>query len=929
MTLTPQAFVNKWQPATLKERSAAQEHFLDLCRLLGHSTPAESDPAGTRFTFEAGAAKQSGGQGWADVWYKGHFAWEYKGKHANLDKAYNQLLQYREALQNPPLLIVSDLESIVIHTNFTNTVKQTTTLTLEDLLDPAKLAILHNAFFNPIALRAPQTPAQVTQQAAVEFARLADQLRTYGEDAEASAHFLIRLLFCLYAEDAGLLPENLFTKLIERTKGTSAVFQQQLQQLFDMMRSGGWFGIMKILHFNGRLFDDAKALELDSGGMHALAQASHLDWSSVEPSIFGTLFERSLDPAKRAQLGAHYTSQEDILLIVEPVLMSPLRRRWAAIQAQAQTLAQHIAQAETSRTRANRQRDLSQLLTGFAREIAAVQILDPACGSGNFLYVALRLLLDLEKEAITLAGQLGVGQFFPTVNPEQLHGIEINPYAHELAQVTIWIGYIQWMRENGFGFPSEPILKPLDNIKRMDAILAYDEQGQPVEPEWPEADVIVGNPPFLGSRKMRAELSDIYVNNVNTVYKERIPPKSDLVCYWFEKARKAISESSNLRAGLIATQAIRKGLSRTVLDRIKESGDIFMAHSDRPWVLNGAAVRVSMVGFDNGTEKERFLAGETVNTINADLSSSIDVTIAKRLRENMDMAFPGTKKYGPFDINEVTAKELLAASGNPNGRPNNDVVKPWVNGSDITRRNRGMWIIDFGVSMSQEEAAMYEKPFEYVLNNVKPTRDKVRVKRTRENWWLFERTRPKMRKALTQLDSYLVTPVVAKHRVFTFLKQPTIPDSKLTVFARNDYFFLGVLHSHTHEVWTLQNCAWHGDGIEGGRSTYNTTTCFDTYPFPWPPGTEPQDDAQVEAIAQAARDLVEKRDRWLNPGSLSVKALKKRTLTNLYNQRPTWLAMAHDTLDQAVFNAYGWPHNLSDEEILERLLVLNLERAGG
>ena len=246
LTLTPQEFVNKWQRTTLKERSASQSHFNDICALLGHPTPVEDDPTGERFTFEAGATKQSGGQGWADVWKKGCFAWEYKGKHADLDKAYNQLLQYREALQNPPLLIVSDLESIVIHTNFTNTVKQIFTLTLEDVLDPAKLNILHNAFYNPDALRAPQTPEQVTRDAAGEFAHLADQLRKYGESPEAIAHFLIRLLFCLFAEDTGLLPEDLFTKLIDHTKGKSAVFQQQLQQLFDAMRDGGWFGFTEI-----------------------------------------------------------------------------------------------------------------------------------------------------------------------------------------------------------------------------------------------------------------------------------------------------------------------------------------------------------------------------------------------------------------------------------------------------------------------------------------------------------------------------------------------------------------------------------------------------------------------------------------------------------------------------------------------------------
>lgn len=438
-SLTPQEFVSKWQYASAKERSAAQEHFIDLCRLIDHPTPMEADPAGETFTFEAGAAKHGGGQGWADVWKKGCFAWEYKGQHANLDRAYDQLLQYREALQNPPLLIVSDMASIVIHTNFTDTVKHVITLTLDDLLEPAKLNVLRQAFTNPNALRVKQTPEQVTQQAAAEFARLAEDLRKYRDapSSDVIAHFLIRLLFCLFAEDVGLLPAHLFSTLIERTKGKSTAFRQQLQQLFAAMRGGGWFGVDEIHYFDGHLFDDDSALELDGTAMRTLARISHLDWSSIEPSVFGTLFERSLDPDKRSQLGAHYTSKEDILLIVEPVLMAPLRRRWVEVQEQAEALAQRRDAAETPRTRANRQQEILDLLRGFSRELAGVRVLDAACGSGNFLYIALRLLLDLEKEVITLAGKLGCPLFFPNVSPEQLHGIEINPYAYELAQVTI------------------------------------------------------------------------------------------------------------------------------------------------------------------------------------------------------------------------------------------------------------------------------------------------------------------------------------------------------------------------------------------------------------------------------------------------------------------------------------------------------------
>ena len=338
-TLTAREFVDKWRHATLKERSASQEHFLDLCHLIGHATPAEADSTGESFAFEVGADKSQGGSGFADVWKKGCFAWEYKGKHADLDKAYQQLLQYREALQNPPLMIVSDIDRIIIHTNFTNSVKQIRTLTLDDLLTSAGLKQLSAIFTNPDFFKAPLTTEDVTREAASEFAKLADQLRKYGAQPQQAAHFLIRLLFCLFAEDAQLLPNEVFTKLIEQTRRKATNFAPLLKQLFSAMAQGGWFGTDQIPHFNGGLFDDDTVLDLDSDGLDILARVSKLDWSSIEPSIFGTLFVRSLDPAQRAQLGAQYTSKEDILLIVEPVLMAPLRRKWIDVQHQARDLA--------------------------------------------------------------------------------------------------------------------------------------------------------------------------------------------------------------------------------------------------------------------------------------------------------------------------------------------------------------------------------------------------------------------------------------------------------------------------------------------------------------------------------------------------------------------------------------------------------------
>jgi type II restriction/modification system DNA methylase subunit YeeA len=993
-TLSPHDFAAKWRMTRTKERSAAQEHFIDVCRLLGVPTPNEGDPSGENYAFEKGANKQLGGQGWADVWKRGCFAWEYKGKDADLDKAFRQLQQYRESLQNPPLLVTCDLERIVIHTNFTNTVKRVYEISLDDIeaddwVRPPSpvggggagggghrpLALLKLIFTEaPPAthpLRPEITTERVTQEAARLFGEIAREMQRYGEQPHDTAHFLIRVLFCLFAEDVGLLPANLFREMVTSARNQPKPLASRMTQLFEAMRAGGLYGNADIRHFNGGLFDGNPALELEGNAMLTLQQVSDLDWSAVEPSIFGTLFERGLDPAKRAQLGAHYTDRSDIELIVEPVLMAPLRREWDAVKAKVAVLlpspdssapivpTPDLPQGRSAspvsggggkhHTRAEHRHlaEANDLINAFHDRLAGTRVLDPACGSGNFLYVALRALLSLEKEVITHCDALGLPRPALKVSPAQLFGIELNPYAHELAQATVWIGYIQWRHENGFGDPADPILRKLDNIRNEDAILrlpspaiAGEGPGVGAEPAWPEADVIIGNPPFLGDKKMRSELGDKYVDALRTLYKGRIPGQSDLVCYWFEKARAMIEQGKAKRAGLIATQSIRNGRNRAVLDQISTSNGIFLGWSDKPWVVDGAAVRVSIICFDSGKESEKYLDGQEVDTINSNLTSQIDLTLSRQLIENANLGFIGTQKGGDFDLDFETAQKMLAAQGNPNGRPNSDVIRPWINGSEITQSSSKKWIIDFGGSMPLEDASQYEMPFEYARKFVKPYRELVRSEeRAVERWWLHQRPRPEMRIALGDLFRYIVTPRVAKHRLFVFVDKNTVADSRIVVIARDDDYFFGVLHSRVHEVWSLATSSRHGVGND---PTYNNSTCFETFPFPWPPAHEPHDDPRVGAIAQAARELVEKRDRWLAEGAQAVdpayltglnvaKKPKKgeaRTLTNLYNQRPTWLDLAHGKLDRAVLDAYGWPHDLGDEEILSRLLALNLARAG-
>jgi type II restriction/modification system DNA methylase subunit YeeA len=342
--------------------------------------------------------------------------------------------------------------------------------------------------------------------------------------------------------------------------------------------------------------------------------------------------------------------------------------------------------------------------------------------------------------------------------------------------------------------------------------------------------------------------------------------------------------------------------------------------------LDGADVRIAIVGFDNGEEKEKACNGHSVDNITSDLSTDMDFTRVPRLTENTGCGYIGDTKKGKFDISPEVAVKMINAPLNPNGRPNSDVIRPWINASDVVKRPRGMWIVDFGIDMSEAEASFYELPFQYVLENIKPVRDLVRNPLEKSRWWLHGRPAPDLRVAIKGLKRYITTPVVSKHRIFVWTPSNVLPDHAVTIFAREDDYFFGVLHSKVHEMWSLRMCTWLGIGND---PRYTPSTTFETFPFPWPPGREPAGDPRVEAIAAAARRLVELRDNWLNPPGASPAELKARTLTNLYNQRPTWLANAHTALDAAVLAAYDWPADLGDEEILERLLALNLARAAG
>ena len=1062
-------FIAKWGPggpaAELNERQGAQPYFIELCALLGVPAPGTAGD----YLFEQGALVLGAARGYADVFLRDHFAWENKAPGRDLDAALRQLQQYSLALSNPPLLVVCDRLTIRIHTQFNGHPSETHVVLLQQLADPAKQQLLRRLWTDPESFRPRATSRDITEAAAKSFATLAEQLRRRGPregdarhtHADQVAHFLTQCLFCFFAEDVGLLPGRMFERLVGNRQLTSDRLSAGLTSLFHTMRSGGLYGPDDIPWFNGGLFARIDVPRLEIVDITELRNAAQLNWSAIDVSIFGTLFERGLDPAKRSQLGAHYTDPATIARIVEPVIQRPLLQQWELAAQEIQALA-----AKSRKKGDKAQQGAHARFVRWLEHLRDFRILDPACGSGNFLFLGLKALKDIEYISINAAEQLGLDREQDLVTgPHNMLGIELNEYAAELARVTVWIGELQWRLAHGYPFKTNPVLEPLEHIECRDALLAWlplpraGEEPAPglnggrgegevlpplppagegggegdcathtnaapphphplpqggegvktaTEAPWPRADAVIGNPPFLGDKKMRGELGDAYTDALRKTYQGRVPGGADLVCYWFEKARAAIEQKALNAAGLVATNSIRGGANRKVLDAIVRDSRIYDAWSDEPWFNDGAAVRVSLVAFGAQTAWTR-LNGSDVDHIAPDLrplssdgSASANESPAA-LKENINVSFQGAVLVGEFDVAYATAADWLKQP-NPHGRPNSDVLRPLRNGKDVNSRPRNAWVIDFN-RMTQVEAALYEKPFEHVERHVKPARAENARRVRREQWWIHGEHGGGWRSATAAIHRYIATSQVSKHRMFVWQPVQIWPHQTVISFARADDTTFGILHSRMHELWSLRM----GTSLED-RPRYTPTTCFETFPFPagltpadtahqrteaidggalipaglaeTPPGASKTQDFKpkqphvrvdqartaintialrdtASAIARAAHQLDERRRNWLNPPEWThqvpevvplglsaspypdrteprpglsepdAKALQKRTLTNLYNQRPAWLAQAHEALDTAVAAAYGWPDYsaaMPDDEILRRLLALNRER---
>ena len=903
-----------------------------------------------------------------------------------MTEARNQALRYVQALPpqepRPPFVIVADVgHCFDLYANFAGTAEGFTQFldlltgipgykpapsagggteafripltALEDEVVRQRLALL---FTDPQQLDPSRRAAQVTRQLAAHLAELSKQLEAAGHASEAVAQFLMRCLFTMFAEDVELIPRASFTGLLQQYASTPELRQllpDALQSLWHTMDTGGFSGDLRarLRRFNGQLFHEATTLPLTEPQIQLLLRAAAADWTEVEPAIFGTLLERALDPKERHSLGAHYTPRRYVERLVLPTVLEPLRREWAAAQAASARRLEETA--GPAGERAARQ-DLLRFLT----RLTTVKILDPACGSGNFLYVTLEHLKRLEGEVITAINRFGQSGLLDlggatTVSPRQLLGLELNPRAAAIADVVLRIGYLQWhLRTHGLTQLAEPLLDSYQNIRQQDAVLSYEPGFTQAGPAaWPQADFIIGNPPFVGDKAMRRALGDTYVDTLRKVYKGKVDESADLVMYWWERAAETVRQGQAESFGFITTNSITQTFNRRLIQRHLDAASplsLTFAIADHPWVdsANGAAVRIAMSVGRAGTHvgKLATLVRESVTdeddahtvelvesegVINADFTVGADVAGVKALKSNLDLANVGMGLYGAGFL--VTPDE--AAKLGLGVKPGLEkYIRRYVNGRDLSQKSRGFMVIDLFGLQPIEVIEKYPEVYQHIVERVKPDREQNNRASYRTKWWIFGEPRANFRPALVNLNQFVVTTRTARHRIFTFLSADTIPDEKLVVIAIDDAFYLGVLSSQIHTTWAAAAGGWLGVGND---ATYNHSACF--LKFPFPEATVEQQE-RIRVLAEAL-DTHRKRQQALHP---------TLALTDLYNVVEKLRAgqpltakdetvhqhglaavvlSLHQQLDAAVAEAYGWPTDLPAPELLQRLVHLNHQRA--
>ncbi|KNX40175.1 hypothetical protein ROTO_32990 [Roseovarius tolerans] len=1043
-------FITRWKASGGSERANFQTFANELTDILGVARPAPATEAmrDNTYCFEHPVTfihTTTQSRGFIDLYRAGHFVMEAKqgtggtgpedapqpalipdlpaptrkGHGARGTRRWDDTMLraraqadgYARAVSRtdgwPPFLMIVDVGHVIeLYSDFSGQGQGYTQypdgnryrITLDDLRDEKTRERLRTIWTDPHALDPSKISAQVTREVADRLAALGRSFEGQGHEPEQVARFLMRCLFTMFAEDVDLIPHGCFSDLLKRLRGHPAHAAPALKALWEIMNTGGFSAVLTtdLKRFNGGLFKEADALPLSEVQLSLLIDAATCDWRDVEPAIFGTLLERALDKRQRHKLGAHYTPRAYVERLVVPTIIDPLRSDWRDVQAAAVALA---AQGREDKAR--------DTVRAFHARLCEVRVLDPACGSGNFLYVALELMKRLEGEVTALLADLGEDQDAlslagHTVDPHQFLGLELNPWAAAVAELVLWIGFLQWhFRTHGKASPAEPVLRDFRNIENRDAVLTcqgtrprLDDAGAPVTrwdgitttthtvtgeqvPDaaartpvldylkpapatWPQADFIVGNPPFIGASRMRDALGDGYAEALWKAY-PKMPHSADFVMFWWDKAALATRgwkpataktrAKGTRRFGLITTNSLRQTFNRKVLEPHladpKTGLSLTFAIPDHPWVDagDGAAVRIAMTVAERSKATGRLLTvteevkgqteaeGRTVRfdiqkgKIFANLRIGADVAGAVPLKAHEGLSSRGVMLFGAGFIVSPEQAHTLGLGSVP-GLENH--IRHYRNGRDLTANSRGAMVIDlFGLTES-EVRNRYPAVYQHISDNVKPERDENRDLSIKKNWWVFGRPRSEIRPALDGLSRFIVTVETTKHRNFQFLEGSTLPDNMLVAIGLDDAAALAVLSSRFHVTWAL-----NAGGTLEDRPRYNKSVCFDPFPFPDPTETQK---THLRSVGEQL-DAHRKAQQAAHP---------KLTLTAMYNvleklragQRIEGrdkeiydqgligiLRDLHDQIDTAVAAAYGWPATLTDDEILHHLVDLNRERA--
>ena len=960
-----------------------------------------------------------------------------------LEKAYEQARRYIRDLPTedaiPPFLIVCDVGYVFeIFADFSGTrgsyapfpVAGQHRIFLEDLRDEKKRALLKTIFTDPHSLDPSKHAAKVTREVSAVLADLAKSLEADKHDPQIIALFLQRCLFTLFAEDVGLLPEKSFENLLGRLKKNPQAFPTFITNLWKEMATGTEASLVisgekikKVPYFNGGLFENPSALPLSGAQITLLLHAATKDWSDVEPAIFGTLLERALDPRDRHKLGAHYTPRSYVDRLVTPTLLDPLREKWDAAKTAA---ALHHAEAIVAESEADELRAASseavssgnkkkadalakkidkaekkaraeglaavQPVTDFHHLLCQTKVLDPACGSGNFLYVAMARMKELEAEVLDLLSEIAPKETLTAemagfkVRPDQFLGLEINERATAIAQLVLWIGYFQWHKKaTGKADTNDrPLLPKQSTIECRDAVLAYDEKvplknddgtfktiwdGHSTKPHpvtekevpdesrtkplyeytnpkrttWPEADFIVGNPPFLGTSRMRDGLGDGYTEALRLAFKKHKPDSWDFVMFWWHHAAELVQAKKALQFGFITTNSIHQTFNRRCLEAFlnndKKPLSLTFAIPDHPWIdsVECAAVRIAMTVGKAGrsfgdlihvvSETESSDDGfqidlsKSTGIISPKISLGVNLASAIGLKANELLSSQGMKLHGQGFLVDQSKIALLGF------KKRNDAqkfIRPFYGPKDLLYSWKRRFALDFDGVQEKELSSLFPECYNHLLLTVKPERDNNRENYRRENWWLFGRRNTKIRNAIEGLEYFIATPRTAKHRVFFRVPAETICESEVVVIGLEDRYQEVVLSSTMHSIWALLQ-----GSVLGPTPRYNNTRCFETFPFPGLPEGE---------LKTRIRDLGERLDAHRKTQQAAHPDL---TLTGMYNvleklrkEEPltdkdktihdqglvTLLKQIHDDLDQAVLEAYrGGAFQAPSQESFEAL----------